>query len=113
MNSHFSAEEFRLLWDIGRKLLLEPVIAVTSCVPWSHPAFQTTGFPINFGVSLSATAINARIKGVSSRDQTPWSSNCYGHEQKGLSPTPNTTIDGHGWVSGGEQWERSSSRGEV
>lgn len=65
--------------------------------------FIKHGRPISFGVSLSATAINARIEGVSSRDQIPWSLNCYGHEQKGPSPTLNATIDGYRWVSGGKQ----------
>lgn len=57
--------------------------------------FITHGLPISFAVSLSTPAMNARIEGVSSRDQTPWSSNCYGHKQKGPSPALSTTTDGY------------------
>lgn len=38
------------------------------------------------GLSLSATAINTGLEGVSRRNQTPLPSNCYGHKPKGPLP---------------------------
>lgn len=67
--------------------------------------FITHGLPISFAVSLLTPAMNARIEGVLSRDQTPWSSNGSGHKQKGPSPTLSTTTDGYRQVSRGKQQE--------